>query len=106
MLEKSVHVMLCTGDSGICITMFMIYFLSRYNTDMRFSDRNFIFERLLGHYCYFQPKENESAYEFIRYVNEFDFELLSKTIVISDMRVYQEPLHNAKFNLILVSQYL
>ncbi len=51
--NTSAPAMLFTGVPGIGKSMFMIYFLCRFQTDIRFTDKRFAFEIGSGIYHYF-----------------------------------------------------
>jgi hypothetical protein len=55
-------VTLFTGVPGIGKSLFMVYFISRFLTDERFTDKRFALELTRGVYVYFQPTEEEGEF--------------------------------------------
>ena len=64
MLDASLDycVTLFTGVPGIGKSLFMVYFISRFLTDERFTDKRFALEFTRGQYLYFRPTGEEGEF--------------------------------------------
>ena len=76
---------LFTGVPGIGKSVFMIYFLCRYSTDNRFSDKRFATEFGKGKYCYYHPATEAGEYYFSK---EFDEDILRDIVLVVDVDEY------------------
>ena len=98
-LDRSVlkHSFLFTGVPGIGKSVFMIYFLCRYSTDDRFSDKRFATEFGRGEYCYYQPAKEAGEYYFSK---QIDNGILRYTLLVVDMDEPSQPKSHVKCTLI------
>ena len=91
---------LFTGVPGIGKSVFMIYFLCRYSTDDRFSDKRFATEFGKGKYCYYHPATEAGEYYFSK---EFDEDILRDIVLVVDVDEPCRPEFRAKYTLIFSS---
>ena len=88
------------GVSGIGKSVFMIYFLCRYSTDDRFTDRRFAAEFLKGKISYYRPKGNDGKYYFSP---EITPDILRDILLVVDMDEATLPTIYAKYTFDAVS---
>ena len=53
---------LFTGVPGIGKSLFMVYFISRFLVDERFTDKSFALEFTAGKYVYFRPTGEDGEF--------------------------------------------
>lgn len=102
--------MLFTGVPGIGKSMFMIYFLYRYQTDSRFTDKRFALEFGHGRYHYFEAtatstsKDGVATSSFMCSISVTRKEFpLNEVLVFADIGERRQPETRAKWTLIFSS---
>ncbi len=108
--NTSAPAMLFTGVPGIGKSMFMIYFLCRFQTDIRFTDKRFAFEIGSGIYHYFDKPtastspDGKTNLHFVcsRSVGSHVVPL-DEILVVADISKPVQPGNRAKWTLIFSS---
>jgi len=104
MLDASLDycVTLFTGVPGIGKSLFMVYFISRFLTDERFTDKRFALEFTRGEYLYFRPTGEEG--EFWCSIHEGTHRLYDKDfLLLCDIDETVGPASRAKWTYIFSS---
>ena len=92
---------LFTGVPGIGKSLFMVYFISRFLVDERFTDKSFALEFIAGKYVYFQPTGKDG--EFWCSLQDGTLMLSKDFLLLCDIVDTTEPVSRAKWTYIFSS---
>ena len=92
---------LFTGVPGIGKSLFMVYFISRFLVDERFTDKSFALEFTAGKYVYFRPTGEEG--EFWCSFQDGTYMLSKDFLLLCDIVATVEPVARAKWTYIFSS---